>query len=143
MPDYKVITAEHKKDVTTDKGAFQVIALALDANGVIEGAEWFAKKTTAIPAPGDILTGTLEQSQYGKKFKRAPAGFGGGPRQEDPKRQAMIVRQHSQTAAISLLQLMHTIGVVDMGKTKAEVFQTLTTTIDWLDTDAKQAGERA
>ena len=145
MPDYKVITAEKVKSITNDKGEFQTIALTLDVEGQIRGAEWFAKATTPIPTAGSFITGTLENDpKWGWKFKKAQAGggFGGGPRPEDPKRQAMIVRQHSQTAAVSLLDLMTRLGVVKV-ESKADAFQAYVGIVDWLDTDAKKAGGAA
>lgn len=139
MPDYKVITAEHKKPVTTDKGEFQVIALTLDVDGKIEGADWFTKASTVVPAQGSVLSGTLEDSPYGKKFRKQQAFGGGGPRPEDPRRAAMILRQHSQHMALMYAALRQSQGhlppdfsLTDLGKVA-----------DWFDADARRAGDAA
>lgn len=75
MTAFTVKAASKKKDVDGKHGPMQVIALTFDDG---TQAEWFTKASTPVPAPGSTLDGELEDGQYGKKFKKAFAGGGGG-----------------------------------------------------------------
>lgn len=67
----------------------------------------FTTKPQYAPKVGDTLEGTVEDTDYGKKFKKAmaPGGFnrGGG---RTPEEQDAIMRQHAVTDAISLMTLI-------------------------------------
>jgi hypothetical protein len=140
VSEFSVIAAAKKKDVQGQNGPMQVIALTLDDGSAAPVlAEWFTKASTPLPAPGQKLDGTLEDSQYGKKFKKAQhnGGFGG---KRDPATEKRITRQHSQDMAIETLKLAHSLGhapeldsvkaIVGAVKTLAEVY----------DKDAWEAG---
>lgn len=66
----------------------------------------FASKPIHAPRVGDSIEGTVETTQWGKKFKKQPSGGFKGPftpRPEDPEKQKMIVRQNSLGNAIQFL----------------------------------------
>lgn len=146
MPDYKVITAEKTKDhPDASYGPMQTISLTLDVDGQIKGAEWYAKATTPIPQAGTFISGTLENDpKWGLKFKKAPAGGGfgsggGGGGKNDPKTQAMISRQNSQSQALRYAELRH-----QQGKLPADFsLDDLAKVIEWFNADVRAAGEGA
>jgi hypothetical protein len=141
MPDFKVIGCAFKKDVQLQHGAFKVYALTLEApGGGHVAAELMQKPETAAPAEGSVLTGTVEQTQYGMKFKKQPPAFGGGGgRAEDPRRGAMILRQHSQAMSLQYAELR-----LKQGTLPADFSLTdLAKVTDWFDADARKAGDAA
>lgn len=142
MPEYGVISAVKKKEVDGQHGPMQVIALTLDDGTASPiAAEWFTKASTPIPAPGERLDGTLEDSQYGKKFKKAQQqGFGGGRR--DPQTEKRITRQHSQDMGIQTLRLAIELGALKASEvtTVKEIVQRVKTLADVYDRDAWEAG---
>ena len=104
MPTYTIVTAEHKKDLQLDHGEFKVYSLILQ--GEDKPVELKQKAASPPPAQGMRLDGTIEDGPYGKVFKKefqARGGFGGAP---DPKREARIVRQHSQEMAIYWFEVL-------------------------------------
>ena len=52
------------------------------------------------PAPSGEVEGTIEDTQYGKKFKKVQAGGGYGGK-SDPATQKAIIRQNSLTNAVA------------------------------------------
>lgn len=118
-----------------------------DAAGEVhQRVEWSRKATSAAPSQGQTVDGSIaENGNYGLKFKKASGGggggggWGGGSRPEDPKRNARIVRQHSQSCALDLVRLALELGVVDKPADKAAFFALYRDVADWLDRDVSRA----
>lgn len=115
--EYTVVGARETARKETQYGEMADIALSLE--GVESEVSWFTKATTPLPAAGEKIEGTIEESQYGPKFKKARAGGGGGrpykPRPDDAPevyaaKQAQIVAQHSQDMALRVLELAQASG---------------------------------
>lgn len=138
MPEYLVVTAVKKKDVDGRNGPMQVINLVLDIDGKHQAAEWFTKASTALPAPGEKVDGTLEASQYGLRFKKAFKEGGGGFRPRDPKESAKITRQHSQEMALRYATLRHAQERLPEDFQLADLFKIA----DHFDADVERAGAR-
>lgn len=91
MPDYKIeAVANEVRSYTTQYGDMKSYKVKLP--GVNDAVEVSQKASTPPPVAGDTLTGTVESSSFGPKFKKeftpkAPGGgggFGGGRPQSDP-----------------------------------------------------------
>src|SRR5690242_13876910 len=96
----EVISAQDKD--LPGKGMFTSYKLALQSG---QTAELFQRKDSPAPVAGQVIDGTLEQSQYGLKIKKNAKLGGGGPRQRDPRETAAIQRQHSQEMALRYLAI--------------------------------------
>jgi hypothetical protein len=107
------VTGIVSNDERPDKGHGPMRSIKLTFEGIAGTPEWYTKAETQPPAVGSELYGTVEDSQYGLKFKKAKQGGGGfgGPRPEDPERARRILRQHSQHMAIETLKLAQSLGV--------------------------------
>jgi hypothetical protein len=137
MPDYELVEAELSKTFTTANGQFNVYRIVVrDANGEKTQAEMNTKSSSPAPPTGPI-TGTLENTPYGWKFKKTyldrPGGGGGGGRPTDPKTQAKIVRQHSQATAVAIFA----------AKGKDFTWEEFTKLTDSLDDDVESGAERS
>lgn len=91
------------KDVPLQHGQFKAYKLTL---GTPEGqvdAEWLRKADSPAPQVGQVLEGTLEDGQYGRKFK--PTARASFQRSEDPKRTAAIQRMWAMDHAMQLVRL--------------------------------------
>jgi hypothetical protein len=66
------------------------------------------KPDSPAPKVGDTLEGTIETTQYGKRFKKAqgPGGFTGG-RQNDPETRGSIERQSALKVASEAVYNWH------------------------------------
>lgn len=143
MPEFTVLHASHKRDLPA-KGDYkpsQVIALTLTDGTVQHEAEWITATTTDVPPVNTRLSGTIEPSQYGLRFKKDRPAFAGGSgfKPRDPKDTASIIRQHSEHMAVLLLQVKATAGVLaDDDLTPAKI-RSLT---DWFDDDVAHGVER-
>lgn len=143
MSTFTVKSASHKKDVDGKHGPMQVIALALKDNSTAQefDAEWFTKASTEVPASGTTIEGTVEDSQYGKKFKKAFQGGGGG-RGRSPEETRAIQRQHSQEMALRALTLLGTPPSIKEagGATREErAREAIVAWTDWFDADIAEA----
>jgi hypothetical protein len=106
--NYSVTAAERVKDLpATDKrGALVVYKLTLNAgNSSFANVELVQKPDTAAPKPGDSLEGSITQTEYGPRFKKAPQKMGVfGSSGKSPAEQAAITRQGAeQRAALYLI----------------------------------------
>ena len=128
--------------------------------GVPEQVRLTQKPETPAPKAGDEIDVTLEdfpQSQIEKfsalatmkkavkpKQQFGGGGFGGAPRQEDPKRNAGIVRQHSQDMAIQIIRLGLEMSIIPEkpGDMKA-LLDLVRRTADFLDADVKKVRDAA
>ncbi len=111
-------------------------------DGPVAGVEWARKATSVAPTVGQQLDGTIDTSgSYGPKFKQAPAGGfgGGGPRVEDPKRAATILRQHSQDMSLRYAAIRQAQGKLPDTFSPADLFKLA----DLFDEDARKAGKAA
>lgn len=68
-----------------------------------EEAEWYTRATNPPPVQGAQMDGTIEDSSYGKKFKKTRKEGGGGGR-FDPEKDKKITRLAAQKAAVELLK---------------------------------------
>jgi hypothetical protein len=115
-PVFTVKSASQKSTKQTEYGPMQSIDLVLQEYGTVEeiGAEWYTKATTPLPQPGSQLEGEIQPSQYGRKFKKAASGFGGGRAGggRSPEESRRIVRQHSQSRALQYVEFAHQRGTL-------------------------------
>jgi hypothetical protein len=142
VPEFTIEAAAHKKDMPPKEGfkPSQIIALGLGDGTNSHEAEWITSKDTD-PASlvGTRISGTLESTQYGLRFKKDRPAFGGAPRQRDPKDTASIVRQHSQHMTLLLLNAKATAGKLTDEDLTPGKLKTLT---DFFDDDVAAGVER-
>jgi len=100
---YKIKNIGPDKEITTNNGTFKVYSLQFD--GDESWVELMQKPTTPAPTVGQELEGTIETTQYGKRFKRVQAAgsFQGG-RTNDPETRGSIERQSALKAAVDTVQ---------------------------------------
>jgi hypothetical protein len=108
VPTYTVRGAVPTKTGLGQSGNMQDVALALTGpDGVELTASWFAKMGETLPQPGSQVEGSIEQSQYGPKWKPVRQGGGGGGgrgwQPEPPEKRRSIAMQHAQKCAVELL----------------------------------------
>lgn len=67
------------------------------------------KPDSSAPTIGQELEGTIEDGQWGKRFKKAPGASGGfsGGRSSDPEQRGSIERQSSLKAAVEAVYNFH------------------------------------
>src|SRR5215207_9541701 len=99
MPTYTVKAAGLKKEIPDGKyGPAKVLWLRLQEYGQPEIVlDWYTKATTPLPESGSRLEGTVEQTEYGSKFKKA-LGAGGG--RKPPEERHSIAMQNSHGVAV-------------------------------------------
>lgn len=68
-------------------------------SGVDTAVEINQKPDSPEPKVGDIIEGTIEDTQWGKKFKKTSVGFTGS--KNDPNTRKEIIRQNSLTNAVN------------------------------------------
>lgn len=102
----KTIESQREKQIP-GKGDFISYRLTVtDGTTETPNVELFQKKESVPPEVGKTYENwSIETGQYGPKVKKEPraGGFGGPPRQRDPKETAAIQRQHSQSVAVEYL----------------------------------------
>jgi len=94
---YKATNVTKLKDRQSDYGPMIDYMLVFESG---EAAQLSQKATTPAPKVGDVLEGTIEQSNFGPKFKKAKPAFGGNGKQ-DPETSKQIIRQNSLTNAVN------------------------------------------
>lgn len=77
---YTVKSAEVTKTDVGQYGNSIITATIANDDGKTADVEIMQKPTTPVPAPGELLTGTVEKTQYGLRFRKASKfnGNGGG-----------------------------------------------------------------
>ena len=96
---YEIVSAVKTRDVKTQNGDFVEIMMTLkDDKGVNTAASMLQKPET--PIPSGKIEGTIEQSNYGPKFKKDRTGMTGGGRFNDPLVRKEIIRQNALGNAI-------------------------------------------
>lgn len=95
---YKITGSIKTQDRQSDYGMMSDYAISFESG---ETAQLSQKQTTPAPKVGDILEGTIEQTKYGPKFKKAQKdGFNG---RQDPETRKEIIRQNSLTNAVTYM----------------------------------------
>lgn len=100
---YKVTNALKTGTVKTKFGEFDKYAVQLE--GETDTVELLQKPDSPALTVGQELDGTIEDTQYGKRFKKtqqAGGGFGGS-RAADPATRASIERQSALKAAVEAM----------------------------------------
>lgn len=117
-------------DRQSDFGQMSDYALSLvDSSGVEIGCTLSQKATTPIPS-GEI-EGDIEDSKWGKKFKKSKSSFGGGFGGAGAK---SIPREHAQEMALKYCDVQ-----VALGALKSLSKEALLPLIDWFEKDAQGA----
>lgn len=101
--DYKITSSAKLKDRETQYGPMTDYMMMLtDENNASVAAELSQKQSTPAPVAGATISGTIEQTQYGPKFKKdKPAYSGAGVSSRDPETQRYIMRQNALTTAVN------------------------------------------
>jgi hypothetical protein len=124
-----------------EHGNLSAYATLKDEGGLLcERVNLFVKK---LPVEGETIRGTIEDGQYGPKFKREKPQGGGwdsSPFQKDksPEERRRIVRQHSQEMA-----LRHVHNKVISGQPMPESWDELRKVIDWFDKDVEAKADQS
>lgn len=74
------------------------------------------------PKVGDVLQGTIEDSDFGKKLKPAPKQFGGGGKSFQPRDDAAIRAQWAVNAALQRAAMSKEPMSIDIESTAKEFF---------------------
>jgi hypothetical protein len=100
---YKITSVGPDKEITTQNGKFKVYSIQLEGVGWVELMQ---KPETAAPNAGQELEGTVEDTQYGKRFKKAQGAGGsfGGNRAQDPATRSSIERQSALKASVDAVR---------------------------------------
>lgn len=103
MSNYKVVSCAKLKDRESQYGVMTdyMMMLTDDGNNSVAG-ELSQKQSSPAPKAGDTLSGTIEQTNYGPKFKKDKPAYGGaGVAPRDPETQRYIMRQNALTTAVN------------------------------------------
>jgi hypothetical protein len=152
MTTYKIEEVVGSRDWDSRNGAMKDYTLALE--GVPEQVRLTQKAETPAPAAGQEMDLTLEDFPQEQVERYAPlanmkkakkvqqGGFGGGgfggPRPEDPKRNAGIVRQHSQDMAIQIIRLGLELSIMEKPADMKGLLIEVRRTADYLDADVQR-----
>jgi hypothetical protein len=101
VKDYKVKNAMKTREFTGQYGKTFVYSLQFGETGE-DTIELSQKPETPAPKIGDVLKGTIEDSQYGKRFKKERIGGFGGFK-NDPNTRKEIIRQNALTNAVNFV----------------------------------------
>lgn len=123
MPTYTVKAINRQKPWKSKRGDDMVSYYLILANerGDEKEVELSQKVSTAAPTPGQKLEGTVEQGNYGPRFKKeysgGGGGYGGGGRKSSPEDRRSIERQVAAKCATELVIAK----VVDLGEMKLTI----------------------
>lgn len=105
MSTYTVKKAEVTKTEVGKYNNNEITATLENGDGKEAEVTFLQKPESPLPEVGSQLTGTVEQTQYGLKFKRewkqSGGGYGGGNRDEEINR-AVAVKAATQLAAAQI-----------------------------------------
>lgn len=102
MVEYTVVNATKSGEFTGKGGVMHKYLVQLE--GVDVGVEVVQKPDTPVLKAGDKLNGTIEDTQYGKKFKKEfSGGRGGGGYKESPEKAEDIRRMNALTNATQIV----------------------------------------
>jgi len=101
--NYTIKSAVKIKDRSSDYGPMiDYMLIVQDNKNEQKSAELSQKQTTPAPVVGSTISGTIEDTKYGPKFRKdKPAYSGAGVAPRDPETQRYIMRQNALTAAIN------------------------------------------
>jgi hypothetical protein len=108
MSAFTIESADFKKSFQGKNGGeFAVYEVQFKGNDGAGTAEMVQKASS--PAPSGEIDGTLEQTQFGWKLKRAFSPNGGGGRSfgKSPEERAQIARMNSHGHALAYWRLKH------------------------------------
>lgn len=99
--EYKVLNSMKSGEFEGQYGKSFKYSVMLE--GEAEAVTLNQKPETPAPKAGDILSGTIAEDQYGRKFKKEqkPNGFSAGFTKSDPETPKQIIRQNSLTNAVN------------------------------------------
>jgi hypothetical protein len=107
---YKVVnamkTGTYESQYGEDDGSGKkvMVKYTVQFEGSDDAVEVSQKPTTAAPKPGDEMDGTIETTQYGKRFKKAAGSGDGFNRAAGPATRASIEAQTSLNAAVTTVR---------------------------------------
>src|SRR5688500_4252543 len=101
---YKIKSLGPVKDVQSKYGALKVYSVQFE--GSDDWVEVNQKPESAAPAVGQELEGNIEDTPYGKRFKKAQGAGGsfGGSRVQDPATRSSIERQSALKASVDAVR---------------------------------------
>lgn len=115
MPTYKIGNVRENPREWQSQAGGPMLGYRMDmqdqATGeVTQNVEWSRKPTSAPPAAGQTVEGTIDTAaKYGPKFKQMQQqggrGGGGGYRPRDPAENRSIAMQHAQKCAVTVLEV--------------------------------------
>ena len=94
--DYKVVSAMKVGEFTGQYGLSYKYAVQFE--GQMDAVQLSQKPETPAPKAGDILSGTIEETKWGKQFRKESKG---GGRYNDPQTRKEIIRQNALTNAVN------------------------------------------
>lgn len=104
MSKFVVKKVSEPKEFEGQYGKMSTYTLMGELDGELDSVQLNTKSSSPAPKIGDELEGTVETTQYGKKFKKsAPQGSGGGYSggKSDPETQSAIIRQNALTNSVA------------------------------------------
>lgn len=114
---YKVVnamkTGSYESQYGEDDGTGKkvMVKYTVQFEGSDDAVEVSQKPSTAAPKTGDELDGTIESTQYGKRFKKAAGNGGGkGSYAPDPATRASIEAQTSLNDATTAVKDFYTLS---------------------------------
>jgi hypothetical protein len=144
MPTYTVIevSPEVRDWQSAQGGPMKAYRMLLrDQTGQdIPQVEWSRKPNSSPPVVGEVLDGTLEQTSFGPKFKKAQAMNGGGPRGRDPRDSKRIAVQASHKVAVDILRLAAEVGAWEKPDNVAAIVGQVKTITNVLVAQVEEAG---
>src|SRR5215213_5803621 len=101
---YKIKTLGPVKEVQSKYGPLKVYTIQFE--GSDDWVEVNQKPESPVPTVGQELEGTIEDTQYGKRFKKAQGAGGGfqGNRAPDPATRSSIERQSAMKASVDAVR---------------------------------------
>lgn len=111
--EYKVVSVIKGREYTDKFGP--KVSYTLKLEGIEEAVEVSQKPSTTPPQAGDVLKGSIQDTQYGKKFKKeytqAPQAQGGSKQfKADPDSRESIEWQTSVKAAVEIVRDFHSVN---------------------------------
>jgi hypothetical protein len=94
---YKITALGKSKDISSNYGPLKVYDVQFDSGDWVEMTQ---KPDSPAPSVGQEVEGTVEDTKWGKRFKKASAGgYGGGGGKESPEMRRSIQAQSALNAA--------------------------------------------
>ena len=133
MAKYKVESAMKTGEWTGQGGLMHRYAVQFE--GESEAVEMSQKPETAAPKPGDEVEGEIEDTKFGRRFKKAYNPSAGGGRAMSPQQIAALNRQSALSAAATV----YTGQPGAAGENVAQVLETAQQFYDFIVQDTKLA----